>query len=178
MNVSKREKIIITLALLATLYAGIQFLVSGRSREASLPAVEEKPADEFLMEVSQSLAQHRLTETEKAILEKAEMPWPSQPFVQTGTPPVATAADTPSQTAEEASGNFSYTGYIDAGNRRLAIINGTEYEVGDRVADSPLRVRSISFERIILEDTEGRRYAALLQDGSERSAALISLQSE
>lgn len=178
MSNRKREKFIVMLALLAALYAGIQFLFSGRGGETGRPAVAEKPADELLMEVAQSLARHRLTETEKAILEKAETPWPSRPFVRTGAASPKAAADAPSQASGTVSGNFSYMGCIEAGNRRLAIINTAEYEIGDRVNDSQLTVRSISFERVLLEDPEGRSYAAPLQDGPDRSSALILLQSE
>lgn len=175
--ISKREKTIITLAVLAALYAGGQFLFSGKSQDADRSGVEEKPAEEFMMEVAQSLAVNRLTETEKTILEKAEAPWPSQPFVQTGSPSEA-RSDTPSETSGAAAGSFSYTGCIEAGNRRLAIINGTEYEVGDQVADSLLTVRGISFEQVTLENGEGTRYMVPLQNDSDRSTTQISLQSE
>lgn len=177
MSISKREKTIVTLAALAALYAGGQFLFSGSGTDADRSGVEEKSAEEFMMEVAQSLAANRLTDTEKAILEKAETPWPSQPFVPTGTPS-EDRPDMPPETFGGDAGNFSYTGCIEAGNRRLAIINGTEYEVGERVVDSQLTVRGISFERALLVDGNGNKLTVPLQDGTDRSAAKISLQSE
>jgi hypothetical protein len=178
MNISKRERIIITLALLAALYAGWHYLFSGSARDATLSTSKDKPADEFLMEVTQNLALNSLTETEKAILEKAGRPWPSHPFVQTDASSSETGSDASSQSSMVAPDIFSYAGYIEAGNRRLAIISGTEYEIGDRVANSLLTVRSISNEQVVLEGMEGRIYTAPLQDGSDRNAAPVSLQFE
>jgi hypothetical protein len=178
MNISKRERIIIILALLAALYAGWYYLFSGGAGDTAPSAAEDKPADEFLMEVAQDLALNSLTETEKAILEKAGRPWSPHPFIQTDASSSETASGASSKSSMVAPDIFSYTGYIEAGNRRLAIIGGTEYETGDRVANSLLTVRSISTGQVVLEGMEGRMYTAPLQDGSDRKAAPVSLQFE
>lgn len=178
MSISKREKIIVVLAVLAALYAGGQLLFSGNSADRLPSTAEDKPAEAFLMEVAQSLAQHQLSETEKAVLEKTEAPWPASPFIRTGTSSSTGTAETSSLSPGMIPGNFAYTGYIEAGNRRLAIVGGAEYETGDRVADSPLTIRGILPDQVLLEDAEGRKYSAPLQDGSGRNSALILLQSE
>ena len=48
------------------------------------------------------------------------------------------------------------TGYVEIGTRRLAIINGEEYETGDRITGSPYMVRDISPEQVVLGDTGNR----------------------
>lgn len=163
MNMSKREKMLVALALLAAFFVGISFLFSGQDEEVARTEIDEKPAEEFLMEVAASLATHELTETEKLILEKTETSWPLQPFVSVETPAVE---DTSNSQSQAAVGTFVYAGYIQAGNRRMAIVNGTEYEVGDRVTGSLLTVRGIYFEKVLLEDGKGDRFAVPLQDGS------------
>jgi hypothetical protein len=178
MSISKREQIIIAVTLLAALYAGWQLLFSRNAGNQSPSAVKDKPADEFLMEVAQGLALNRPTEIEKAVLEKTERPWPADPFVQTVPSSQTTGTDTSSQSTGTLPDSFSYTGYIEAGHHRLAIIGGTEYEIGDMVADSLLTVRGISPGQVLLEDPEGRRYSAPLQDGSDGTGAPISLQFE
>lgn len=163
MNTSKREKILVSLALLAALWVGISFLFSGKEEGAAPAGIDEKPAEEFLVEVAQNLAAHQLTTTEKLVLEKIETSWPLQPFVSVET---SAGKDTSDSQSGGVVKTFVYAGYIQAGNRRMAIINGTEYEVGDRVQDSLLTVRGISFEKVVLEDGEGNRFAISLQDGS------------
>ena len=156
MSISNREKIFVALALLAALYAGISFLFSGNNDKAARTETDEKPAEEFLREVAVSLAGHQLTKTEKAILEKADASWPQHPFVSVNTTAIEDTSGSQGQTSAEA---FVYTGFIQAGSRRLAIINGMEYDIGDPVADASLTVRGISPERVVLEDTSGRRIA-------------------
>jgi hypothetical protein len=175
MSISKREKVFVALALLAALYGGIVLLLSGRNNEGTGGGFNEKPAEEFLREVAESLARHQLTTTEKIILEKTEAPWPSQPFVSVGTPVVEDTSESQSQ-GDVA--HLVYTGYIEVGNRRLAIINGMEYDIGDPVADASLTVRGITSERVILGDTTGSRLAIPIVDGSNRSTALILHQSQ
>jgi hypothetical protein len=175
MNISKREKILVSLAFLAVLWMGISFLFSGKEEEAAPAGINEKPAEEFLMEVAQSLAAYQLTKTEKLILEKAEASWPLEPFVSVGTP---TAEDTSNSQAQASAGIFVYAGFIQVGSRPLAIINGTEYGIGDPLADAPLTVRGISSERVVLEDSSGRRIAVPIVDALNRSAAPILHQSQ
>lgn len=158
---NNREKIFVALALIAALYAGISFLFSGKNEKAGQAGNNEKPAEEFLREVALSLAGHQLTKTEKIILEKAEVPWPLQPFVSASTSITEDNTDSQQQMPKEA---FVYAGFIQVGNRRLAIINGMEYDIGDPVADVPLTVRGISAERVILEDSSGRRIAVPIVD--------------
>lgn len=158
---NNREKIFVGLALLAALYAGISFLLPGKSNEIVRTGIDEKPAEEFLREVAESLASHQLTKAEKVLLEKAEISWPLQPFVSVNMPVLEDTSDSQRQTSVEA---FVYAGYIQVGSRRLAIINGMEYDIGDPVADASLTVRGISSERVVLEDTSGRRIAVPIVD--------------
>lgn len=156
METSKREKIILGLAILAVLYMGIVFLFSGSGDNSVKSETDEDSAEEFVMEVAQDVARYNLTETERTILEKAQIPWPQQPFI---TQTVQSTTEQSSaggiiQAAE--SREFSFTGFIEIGNKRLAIINGEEYETGDRLAQTGITVYGISPEQVLLMDAEGR----------------------
>lgn len=157
MKISKREKIIIGLTVLALIYAGIVFFFSGPGNTVSRLEADEDSAEGLVTEVVQSLARHHRTETEQIILEKAQLPWPSDgPFIPV-TVPASGARKPEGETIAEADPEaFSFTGYVEIGNKRLAIINGEEYETGDRVTGSPFTVRGISPEQVRLEDTDNR----------------------
>lgn len=176
MNLSKREQIIVAMALLAAIYAGWQFLFSGSKKDNVSSAVENKRTEDFLMEVARSLAGNHLTDAEKATLEKVGAKWPSQPFVSTDVSDQEADADASSQPTAALSDH--YTGYIEVGDRRLAIIGDTEYEIGDKIGDSQFTVRGISMEQVLMEDAAGRRYSLSLQDGANRDMAHILLQLE
>jgi len=46
---------------------------------------------------------------------------------------------------------FTYSGYLEIGDRRLAIINGIEYETGDELAMGGYIVRGIYPNRVVIE---------------------------
>jgi hypothetical protein len=156
MKISKREKIILGLTALALIYAGIVFFFSGPKNTPPPPGAGETPAREFVTEVVQSIALHSRTATEQIILEKAQAPWPSDPFITTILSP--SEESNPGETPMIASDSeaFNYTGYVEIGAKRLAIINGEEYETGDRVSGSPFTVQGITPEQVLLGDAGNR----------------------
>ena len=99
-----------------------------------------------------------LSETEAHILKQAESEWEQDPFVS-----VETTRD-PQFLQNEAvveqikpDYQISYTGYMQMGNTRLAIINGMEYEVGDKLEPGGYLVRTITSTQIVLVATKGKR---------------------
>ena len=80
------------------------------------------------------------------ILQKAQADWKQDPFVQlqskkveedTGPAPVLDA-------------RVRYTGFLQMGDRRLAIISGMEYETGDRLESGGFIIRSIFPNRVMV----------------------------
>jgi hypothetical protein len=55
-------------------------------------------------------------------------------------------------TAEARSNDFVYSGYLEVNQRRLAVINGMEYVVGEQLESGGYIVKSIDPEKVILED--------------------------
>lgn len=47
-----------------------------------------------------------------------------------------------------------YSGYIRAGNKAFAVLDGIEYTTGDALADSTFRVQSIEKDSVVLERTD------------------------
>jgi hypothetical protein len=156
MATSKREKIILGLAILAVLYMGGRYLFSSSGTDRTGLETEEDSAYGLVMEVAERIAQYNLTDMEQRVLEKAQMPWPDQPFItQQASAGTAEPSESSILPATE-SDNYRFTGYLEIGNKRLAIINGEEYETGDRLTESNAAVRSISPELVLLTDAEGR----------------------
>lgn len=50
---------------------------------------------------------------------------------------------------------FVYSGYIQAGKKAFAVIDGIEYAKGDQLADSVYKVDSIEKDAVVLERTDG-----------------------
>ena len=156
MKISKREKIILGLTALALIYAGIVFLFPGPGSKISQLGTDGNSTQELVTEVVQSLARNHRTETEQIIMEKARIPWPSAPFIPASVSSPGDQETVGAEITENNPDGFSYTGYVEIGTKRLAIINGEEYETGDRITGSPFTVQSISPEQVRLGDAGNR----------------------
>lgn len=153
---SKREKIILGLTVLVAISAGWLFLFSNPGTDPLGLKADDNNTSALITEVAQSLGAYNLTATEQIILEKAEIPWPTQSFLTDGGG-AADVLESAGLTIDVADPTeFSFTGYIEIGKRRLAIINDEEYETGEQLTESPYRVFGISPEQVLLEDSSNR----------------------
>lgn len=142
------------MTLCAVFYLVFSFLFSPSSNPPSSDESDETLIQDFVMEVAQSVAQHDITETELMILKKTQLPWHTDPFI-IGSMPLAQSIikhGKNSQTAENT--DFRFTGYVELGAKRLAIINDAEYEVGEQVENSAFTVVKILFTQVELKNLE------------------------
>jgi len=84
------------------------------------------------------------------ILTQARNEWGKDPFLslkpqaQADIPaPIVEALKIPEE-------KFSYTGYLKMGDRKLAIINGAEYELGDELGRGGPVIKSIDPKQVII----------------------------
>ena len=172
MVTSKREKIILGLAILAVLYLGGNYLFSHSDGGAGFKT-KDNSTIEFVMDIAQQVARNNLTDAEQRILEEARKPWPDQPFIKMEVSLGETRLSDSSTAPSAESDAYSFTGYLEIGSKHLAIINGEEYETGDRLTESKAIVRGISPEQVLLVDAEGRIFKvprADLRDGDTTPA--------
>jgi hypothetical protein len=140
---SVREKIILALALGSLLYGGYEVFwrPAPPGRPASSPDAE--PLAGFINRISAETAAGRLTLAERALIRRAEQAWPDRFESPTLPPPAFERLPV-------------YSGFIRMRGRTMAIIDGREYGVGERLETSGYRVREISPGRIVIGG-EGRR---------------------
>jgi len=124
--------------VVAILYGGYSFLFpdskSGRPKFSSQKAVA---VTDFVTDLVRRIRAADTTVTDTLIIEKATAPWRKDPFQVVSK--VAVEDTRPEEEAEildreGLAGSFSYTGYMEMGDRILAIINGLEYQVGEQLA--------------------------------------------
>jgi hypothetical protein len=130
---SKREKIILVLTAIAVLYGAFEYLWP--SGENAVPVQSRKSTEElnaYVTGIAASLAPMSVSKTEKYAIASAAAKWAEDPFLKAILPekqgPIESEGTIP---VEEH--NFRYTGYIEMGDTRLAIINGREYTAGEEL---------------------------------------------
>jgi hypothetical protein len=119
----------------------------------------------FITKVAEA-AQEGLSETDSYIIQRAEAQWIQDPLIQIRKPPKVEVEPEDVVTTEVSELEIAYTGYIEMGIMRLAIINGNEYASGDRLEQGDYIVRSISPTQveIVTTDKNKNRFIIPLQE--------------
>ena len=118
-----------------------------------------KNLNAFITKVAEA-SKAGLSKEDNYIISRAEAEWKQDPLI------AAELTDRPKQDIEQqkkvtqASGprpNIAYTGFMQMGDRRLAIINGMEYASGDQLAGGGYIVSSITPTRVIIVSTDAAK---------------------
>jgi len=141
-----RERIIVGMTSMAVVWAGVIYVRDWRpARDADACKAENdvSKAQAFATQSRARLAAVQVTAAEQAGLVAAQGEWDGQPFAE-GAPPVTVEAP------EAAPPSYIYSGYVQAGRRRFAIVNGKEYGVNEALADKTGVVQAIEPDHVVL----------------------------
>jgi hypothetical protein len=144
---SKREKILVGLMLLAVIYGIYVWFLSSPQQAATVSDDNElKGLNAFIIKVAEKTTT-RLSKNQAYVLQKAEAKWKQDPLIQIEPKTSEEEEDShqPVLTAK-----MMYSGFLRMGDKRLAIINGMEYETGDILEPGGFIIRSISAGRVVI----------------------------
>jgi hypothetical protein len=153
---SRREKIIIALAIVAVSYGAYSYLVpanSDTSPEVPREAIEK--SKQVSGEIREKLkTELDLSSRQLSVLEEIRQPWPKDPFMaRNASQPEKEDATEDKQGADRP---IVYSGFVRVGGNRYAVINGNEYTTGDSVRGTPFTVLEISRDVLVLKGPQGR----------------------
>jgi hypothetical protein len=155
---SKREKILLAATLMAALYGGLSLFVlpsmKTKSQTPSQPGVSMRSsssAAEKLMNQVLNLEIEQPLKTQ--MIAKIQTAWQKDPFVQPEqvTKKQADLLDDPPVVLLS---GMEYSGYIIAGGRTMAVINGTEYGKGDTLLGLGYQVVHITPEKVVVQQDQ------------------------
>jgi hypothetical protein len=161
-NLQLREKIIIGIMGIAILYAAVDFLIPAK-KHSLLTGEQNKEELESLVATLASIAEKG---GEKAVIrqiaEIKQKPWRSDPFLDEKSYSRWLSAKEPAvPEKEKPAAVFVYSGYLDAGQKRLAVINGFEYQAGDvleinggKTDLDVYKLKSVSPESVVILNTK------------------------
>ncbi len=146
----KRQYIILGLMVLAVLY-GIWELYPAGSHQKDRLSVTDARADlaRFTSELLARRPAHPSV-LEARLITAAETPWEWDPMVGPQTF-LAWRAALQAPAPKDEPVHFDYTGFVDMGIRRLAVINDLDYVEGDVLITHDYRVLEIEPDKLILE---------------------------
>jgi hypothetical protein len=168
-KLNTRQIVILGLMVLAILYGAYEFLgprlgLKGPGK-AAVPVADVK---KFVADVSTGIAADANGEFEVYTAVRAETPWGRDPFLERAGYVEYAALQEGMMKAKAASGKavtFAYTGYLDTGKKRVAIVNGVEYLAGEPLVEEGYVLRAIDKTRVVIEKKlEGVKFDVLIQE--------------
>lgn len=149
-DMAKREKIIVFVMILAILYGVYAFFIapsSKRPKSISVSTdVKRVDTNKLMVDVSKVLKDDDSAIVDTYIVARAEEEWTNDPFY---TENVSSGQHTGEV-------KLVYIGYLEIGKRKIAIINGVDYQIGDELEMAGYRVKSISPSIVIVVNKEGQ----------------------
>jgi hypothetical protein len=158
---TKREKIIVGIMCLTVLYGAYDLFVYRKKPRPTATQPSANPIAElksFVAEVTQKLINEKVSSEYSYMISQAGAKWTKDPFIASVEPLKK------QQTIEEAPqeeivppirSGFIYTGYLELGPTKLAVINGLEYSVGESLDADGLYVKSISSHHVVIGKVNG-----------------------
>lgn len=162
-NLKKREIIILIIAALFLLYAGYEYLIAGRIRDVQKmkPAGETMRIEASLGGITEELSKSKLTAVETYILEKADENWGQNPFLSGNLYRAWLAKDG----KNDASMKIIYSGFVDTGRKRMAILNDIEYRIGEELKEEGYILKNITPSKVVIFDKRvGNNFEVPMQE--------------
>lgn len=149
-KLKKREIIILAIAGLFVLYAGYEFLIArpADKKVETSANVDSAKKNTSLSELTNELSKDKLTDFDMYVVKKIESDWNKDPFWKRDLYKEWAAkenADKGSVTAK-----IIYSGYVDSGKNKMAIINGLEYRIGEQLEMEGYFLRQITPSKVII----------------------------
>ncbi len=148
----RRQKLILLVMIVTMAYGVFELFFAPPSKKGLVDqGAESKALNKLIIEISETLAKESVTESDLYILSKAQAEWGGDPFLASvpANKPDAAKKQEPSEGDEKVP--FTYSGYVDMGKKKLAIINGVEYEIGEELRSAGYIVERIESTRVILK---------------------------
>lgn len=145
---SNREKIIVALMVLSVVYGGYIMFFESPKQANTFSAGGDRELEAlntFITKIADK-AKSGASKEQAYALDKAQASWKQDPLVQLEAKKVE--VDTGPQPVLDA--RVQYTGFLQMGDARLAIINGMEYEAGDRLEPGGFIIRSILPNHVVV----------------------------
>ena len=148
--------------VLAVGYGGYTFFLAGPPDETALKRKGGKDLaalNLFITKVADK-TKNSFSKKQTYVLQKAQVEWKQDPLVQ--IEPKMSQEEQEARQPLVLESKILYTGFLQMGHKRLAILNGIEYEVGDRLEPDGLILRGIHPNHVVIGSPDVRSKKVIL----------------
>ncbi|MFO7570646.1 MAG: hypothetical protein R6W75_12700 [Smithellaceae bacterium] len=147
-KLNKRQIIILCVAALFVLYAAYDLLVARSASKQDKREASPVEISSFVNDINTQLVLDSVATADAYTARRAEADWPASPFWD------RTSYREWSAGGRDAAGGAAvkiiYSGFVDAGNRKMAVINGWEYAVGEQLELEGYVLKNITPSRVVI----------------------------
>jgi hypothetical protein len=151
-----REKIIIGLMCVTIAYGAYELLSSDASTDKpqNITTHSITELQNTVAKLSQQLVKGDAKQDSRYKANSAAVEWSKDPFIHS-TEPLKKTLEAPAEKEKAAprdhnSINLTYSGFLEVGQLKLAIINGLEYTEGEALETTEYYVRSIAPRHVVI----------------------------
>lgn len=165
-DLTKSQKIVFAVLAVAVFYAAYEFFLAPPKAKMDKTAGEAAESAEVKELLNIMLT--RITQTAAPAfyydsIEKAESRWQRDPFIEQAKYNEWTFSRSNGGPSPKPA--FTYTGYVDLGSKKVAIINNVEYSVNETLEDEGYILRGIFPSKVVIEDkAKQHRFELFLQE--------------
>lgn len=157
---NQRQMIILALMGLAILYGAYEIFFAPAGKKAPPKKTEASTVSSAMVTM---LANNPADKFDGLIIARAEAGWENDPFLDQAIYKEWAIRQEPKESQPMA--KIVYSGYVDSGKRKIAIINGVEYSVGERLEIEGFVLKSVTPTKIKIENIKmGSEYEVPLQE--------------
>ena len=167
-KLEKREIVILAVTVLAVLYGAFNFLLGKSYRTpAASSTLQAEEFKNLVGEITTAMNVGTLSAGEAYAISRAEADWQHDPFYEKKTYREMLSYKEMSKASKEVKEKiaFNYTGYMEYGGKKVAIINAFEYSEGEKLETPGYVLKAIFPGKVIIENTlEKANIEAFIQD--------------
>ncbi|MBN1472666.1 MAG: hypothetical protein JW925_12865 [Syntrophaceae bacterium] len=172
-KLTKQQIILLIAMVIAILFGIYHFIFSKPSPKTPIADGNKRSAElkNFAQDVSLAIVKDKPPEFYRNAAAKAEITWRADPFYDTKSYKLFTLSKEKSKSAgkEKKAITFMYTGYLEANRKKMAIINGIEYGVGESLEFEGYALQNIFPTKVvIIQKGEGTKIEIPLLEEGER----------
>ncbi|MCE5211287.1 MAG: hypothetical protein LLG40_07020 [Deltaproteobacteria bacterium] len=161
-RLQKREIIILAIAALFVLYAGYVYLIGDRHPvKKAKTGTESVKVETFVGGLADDLSKNKISDFDKYIIKRAEADWSKSPFLKRDLYRAWQSKDGDVGISLK----MIYSGYVDSGKNKMAVINGIEYRIGEELKEEGYVLKHITpFKVIIFDKRTGSNFEIPIQE--------------
>ena len=147
-RLKKREIIILVIAALFILYAGYEYLIAGPASKKVKTSTESVNINTSSTGITKDLGKDKITDFDAYVIRRMEADWGKNPFWKKDL-----YKEWGNREGVAKSGVLAkiiYSGYVDSGKNKMAVINGFEYRIGDELEIEGYVLKQITPSKILI----------------------------